>query len=170
MSTSTKRRSRRLPLLAVVAAAFGLFLTLGAGNAFALSCTTDLVTFQTTVTLNAGETVTMSVGPGEAITATGAGGSINCGGTTTTVDQINVFGTDACNETVIIDQVTGGRFEPGRTPDLLPGINEIEWYVNLGDTIGVAGDVSTFFLDNDTLVINDIQTAGAVRIGEGLPG
>ena len=40
MSTPTKRRGRRLPLLAVVAAAFGLFLTLGAGNAFALSCST----------------------------------------------------------------------------------------------------------------------------------
>ncbi len=38
MSTPTKRRARRLPLVAVVAAAFGLFLTLGAGNAFALSC------------------------------------------------------------------------------------------------------------------------------------
>ena len=40
MSTPTKRRARRLPLVAVVAAAFGLFLTLGAGNAFALSCST----------------------------------------------------------------------------------------------------------------------------------
>ena len=118
MSTPTKRRGRRLPLLAVVAAAFGLFLTLGAGNAFALSCsTTRRAPFETTVTLNAGETVTMSVGAGDAITATGAGGSINCGGTTTTVDQIDVFGTDVGNETLIIDEGVGGRFEPGRTPD-----------------------------------------------------
>ena len=119
----------------------------------------------------------MSVGAGDAITATGAGGSINCGGTTSTVDQINVYGSDVGltgpspkrsdgvrDETLIIDQATGGRFEPGRTPDLVPGINEIEWVVNLGDD--VTGDL---YEDFDTLVINDIQTTGAVRIGEGGP-
>ena len=78
----------------------------------------------------------MSVGAGDAITATGAGGSINCGGTTSTVNQINVFGTDAGNETLIIDEGVGGRFEPGLTADpVFAGINEIEWYVNLGEDI-----------------------------------
>ena len=139
MSTSTKRRGRRLPLLAVVAAAFGLFLTLGAGNAFALSCTATALPApqQVTVTLNAGETVTMSVGAGDAITATGAGGSINCGATTSTTSQINVFGTDAGNETLIIDEGVGGRFEPGfpADPIFAFGNNEIEWYVNLGEDL-----------------------------------
>ena len=78
----------------------------------------------TTVTLNAGETVTMSVGAGDAITATGAGGSINCGATTTTVDQIAVFGTDVGNETLIIDEGVGGRFEPGLTADLSRSLDQ----------------------------------------------
>ena len=78
--------------LAVLVAALGLLLALGAGNAFALSCSTTAAV--TTVILNPGETVTMTVGAGDAITATGAGGSINCGGTTSTVDLIAVFGSD----------------------------------------------------------------------------
>ena len=78
----------------------------------------------------------MSVGAGDAITATGAGGSINCGGTTSTVDQITVYGTDAGNETLIIDEVSAGASSPVVTPDARrPGINEIEWYVNLGEDI-----------------------------------
>ena len=36
----------------------------------------------------------MTVGAGDAITATGAGGSIDCGGTTSNVDLIAVFGSD----------------------------------------------------------------------------
>ena len=119
----------------------------------------------------------MSVGAGDAITATGAGGSINCGGTTSTVDLIAVFGTDVGNETLIIDEGVGGRFEPGalRAGSLVVpnGINEIEWYVNLGEDIVDQADPASdtadvdCYDDNDTLVINDIQVAGAVRIGEG---
>ena len=68
------------------------------------------------------------------------------------------------DETLIIDNATGGRFEPGLTPEA-NGINEIEWLVNLGDDI-----TPPLYGDSDTLVINDIQVAGAVRIGEGPPG
>ena len=140
-------RARRRPAcrtLVLLGTALGLLLALGAGNAFALSCSTTAAV--TTVILNPGETVTMTVGAGDAITATGAGGSIDCGGTTSNVDLIAVFGSDVGvadpeeddgvrDETLIIDNATGGRFEPGRTPDLVPGINEIEWLVNLGDDI-----------------------------------
>jgi Ca2+-binding RTX toxin-like protein len=159
-------------LLVGLAAAVGAFLTLGAGNAFALSCsTTAAAPIHVNVTLNSGEAVTMSVGAGDVITASLTNTpavSIGCGGTTSSVDQINVYGTDTGNETLTIDE-NSGRFEPGLTPDALGnGINEIEWVVNLGDDVVVTvGDTSTYFGDNDTLVINDIQTAGAVRVGEG---
>jgi Ca2+-binding RTX toxin-like protein len=168
-----------LPLVAVVAAAFGLFLTLGAGNAFALSCSASPAPppIHVNVFLNAGETVTMYVGAGDAITAvagTEAVGGIACGGTTSTVDQINVYGTDGGTETLIIDQGVGGRFEPGFTPDALGnGINEIEWTVNLGedivdavDPVGDTGPLVDCYDDDDTLVVRDIQTTGAVRVGE----
>src|SRR5262245_54256463 len=168
MSTPTNRKRRRLGLLVGLAAAVGAFLTLGAGNAFALSCsTTAAAPFQTSVFLNAGEAVTMSVGAGDVITASLTNTpaiSIGCGGTTSSVDQINVYGTDAGDESLTIDE-NNGRFEPGFTPDIVTnGLNEIEWTVNLGDR----APVGTNF-DNDSLIINDIQTTGAVVIGEGGP-
>ncbi len=139
-------RGRRL--LLALALALGVVPTLGVGNALAFNCSTAAGV--TTVALNPGESVVLRVGAGDQLTANG----FACGGTTSTVNSVVVFGTNAGSETVTIDE-SAGRFEPGLTTGEA-GISEIEFFVALGDTTG----------DADTLVVNDIQTAGAVRIGE----
>ena len=80
----------------------------------------------------------MSVGAGDAITATGAGGSINCGGTTDddrprSSSSAPTPATRRSSST----RVSAGASSPVLRPDALivPGINEIEWYVNLGEDI-----------------------------------
>jgi Ca2+-binding RTX toxin-like protein len=154
MSTPTTGKNRRaVGLLAALAATLGLFLTIGASSAFGVTCSTDPVTHTTYITMAGGEAVTVSLGAGEVITANTTG----CGGNTSNVDLIVVYGTDAFSESLTISEANG-RFEPGFTAEgPLPSINEIEWYINLGET----------FVDGDTLTVSDIQTAGAVRIGEG---
>ena len=139
-------------LLAGMVAACTLVLALGAGSASALSCTTAASTV--TVTLGGGESVTLRVGPGDAISANGA----SCGGTVATVDAIVVFGTDAGGETVTIAH-GGGRFEPGATATDEFGFNEIEFFLSLGDSSG----------DSDMLVVDDSEMTGSVVIGEGGP-
>jgi hypothetical protein len=145
-------------LLAVLAAALGLLLALGAGSASAALCGTTAGTV--TVTMASGESIVVRVGAGDAITVNG----VSCGGTTSTVDTIVVFGTDAGSETVTIDE-TAGRFEPGLTTGE-PGLNEIEWFVNLGDPGGVGEALG----GSDTLIVSDIQVAGAGWVGAGGEG
>ena len=83
----------------------------------------------------------------------------------TGVNTIVVYGTDAGNETVTIEQ-SAARFEPGATfATEPPDLNEIEWVINLGED-----QVFPFGEDNDTLIINDWNAAGAVTIGEDTGG
>ena len=134
MSTPAGRKRRRLGLLVGLVAALGAFLALGAGTASAgaVLCGPSAVTpGQLDVRLASGASVTIAVGAGDFITADG----VSCGGTTsgllppagTGVNTIVVYGTDAGNETVTIEQ-SAARFEPGATfATEGTGLNEIEW-------------------------------------------
>lgn len=149
MSKSSMWRGRRRlrATLVASAAAFGLFLAFGAGNAFAFSCSTA----GSTLTISmANETVTVSKGTASQIMANGAA----CGGSVSTTDLIVVNGNGVADSLVI--DLGGGYFEPGLTPEGGSGINEIEW--RLG-TAGSASDVEALtILGNAT---NDVITIGA---------
>ncbi len=170
MSTPAGRRRRRLGWLVGLVAALGAFLALGAGTASAGAALCGYAAGQVTVTLAQGASVTIAVGAGDFITVDG----VSCGGTTggprrdrpgTGTDTIVVYGTDAGSETVTIEQ-SAARFEPGATfAEESPGLNEIEWVINLGEDV-----TPPFGGDNDSLVINDWQAAGAVTIGEDTTG
>src|SRR5262245_47707971 len=128
---SKPRKRRRLGLLAAVAAAFGAFLTLGAGNALAFSCAAANNTGVRTVTLTLlNETVTLSKGNLSGIIANG----VQCGDATTSNTDVIVVNANGATDALIIDE-GGGRFEPGTflagalvPPAEAPGsLNEIEF-------------------------------------------
>ena len=177
MSTPAGRKRRRLGLFVGLVAAFGAFLALGAGTASAgaaLCGPNAAVPGQLDVTLASGASVTIAVGAGDFITVDG----VSCGGTTggplppagTGVNVIVVYGTDAGNESVTIEQ-SAARFEPGATfAAEPPGLNEIEWIINLGEDNNTPPDGPPLGEDNDSLIINDWNAAGAVTIGEDTTG
>ncbi len=140
------RRRLRATLVAT-AAAFGLFLAFGAGNAFAFSCSGGN---PLTITM-ANETVTVSKGTASLIMANGA----VCGGSVSTTDLIIVNGNGTA-DTLVID-LGGGYFEPGATAEPA-GINEIEW--RLGTTGGVGGAV-------EFLTILGNASADLITVGAG---
>ncbi len=157
-----------LPLVVGLVAAFGLFLDARRGDCVRaeLRCAAVRRPGQIEVTLTAGETVTMAVGAGDAITATvrwRQQGQLRRHDTTS--NTIVVYGTDAGNETVTIEQ-SAARFEPGcdvRDRAARSQRDRVADQPRRGhhrppDRSG--GD------DNDTLIINDMQAAGAVTIGE----
>jgi Ca2+-binding RTX toxin-like protein len=162
MSTTAVRKRRRLGRIVGLVAALGAFLALSAGSASAgtVLCGFDAATHVVTVTMASGASVTLRVGAGDAITADG----VSCGGTTSTTDSVIVFGTNAGNETVTIDE-TAGRFEPGFTTGET-GLNEIEFYLSLGDPTPPVSPITGLPPDNDMLIVSDIQVTGAVAIGE----
>ncbi len=118
MSTPAGRKRRRLGWFVGLVAALGAFLALGAGTASAGAALCGYAAGQVTVTLAQGASVTIAVGAGDFITVDG----VSCGGTTggpvgppgTGTNTIVVYGTDAGNETVTIEQ-SAARFEPGAT-------------------------------------------------------
>ena len=147
MSTSSMWRGRRRlrATLVASAAAFGLFLAFGAGNAFAFSCSGGNVL---TITM-ANETVTVSKGTASIIMANGA----VCGISVSDTDLIIVNGNGVADNLVI--DLGGGYFEPGDDTEVA-GINEVEW--RLG-TEGSGGGVETLtILGNNS---PDLITIGA---------
>src|SRR5512145_2500168 len=110
---------KRLGLLAALAASFGAFLLLGAGNALAFSCNFGGNTVEIQM-LN--ETITVSKGNLSRILVNG----VQCGNATASnTDFINIeAGDDTENDSVTID-MGGGRFEPGTDDE--SGLNEIQW-------------------------------------------
>ncbi len=157
-------RRAAVRVLVSLAAVLGLALTLGAGTASAALC--GYAAGQVTITMAPNESITVAVGAGDSIAVNG----VSCGGTTggpagppgTGTNTIVVYGTDAGSETVTIEQ-SAARFEPGATfATEPPGLNEIEWVINLGEDV-----VAPLGGDNDTLIVNDWQAAGGVTIGEG---
>jgi Ca2+-binding RTX toxin-like protein len=130
-------------------AALGAFLTLGAGNAFAFSCTTAANV--TTLTM-ANEVVTLAKGNASAITANG----VSCGGTTSNVDLINVIGNGTL-DALIID-LGGGAFQPGVFVEPA-GINEIEFL------LGTAATATTRV---EALSILGNSAPDTIYVGQGL--
>jgi len=151
MSTPSVRKGRRRAwFVATLLGAFGLFLTLGAGSAFAASCS-----------FSAG-VVTISIGNETAVVSVGNLSHINLNGvwcapaTTGNTDLINVIGTGVA-DTLVIDE-SGGYFQPGATTESA-GTNEIEFLL---------GDSTTGGSSVENLIVNGNATPDHVFIGDGL--
>ena len=147
------RRQLRATLVAF-AAACGLFLALGAGNAFAFSC--SFAGSTVTITM-ANETVTVSKGTASAIVANG----VACGAATASDTDLIVVNGNGAEDTLVID-LGGGYFEPGATAEVA-GINEVEWRLGTSSvTIPDLGQV-------EFLTILGNNSADLVTIGAGKP-
>jgi Ca2+-binding RTX toxin-like protein len=169
MSTPTVRKGRRKTwaFLATLAAAFGLFLTLGAGSASAaISCAFDADGASTgagritivEVGSGADDSVTFkrALSPDGAILVNGAGcvdtSDVNnpVTATTTNTDEV-IIDLEGGEDTVTIDNRVGRVTDPGATPDGPQfGLNDIEWEI----------------ANTEHFVFEDRQTAGAITVGE----
>ena len=185
MSTRTTRKGRRrLGVLAAVVGAVGLFLAVAGTASAAVSCSFDPATAQLTIIVSDGNaagpgsdnTIAVTRGIADVIYVNGAA-CVSGGTTATTLNtrQINVLPSAATgadgNDTLIIDE-RSGRFIPGApgattpapgitTPFVLGvsdgnGLNEVEWWVELGGNRTVTGNQITYY---------DVNTEGAVVIG-----
>ncbi len=143
MSKSSMWRGRRRlrATLVASAAAFGLFLAFGAGNAFAFACAGGATT---TITM-ANETVTVAVGPASVIYVNGA----PCAGASTTATETIVVTGGGAADSLVID-LGGGQFEPGLTAEPFGGINEIEWALTTVESLSILGNNS-----NDLITFGD---------------
>jgi Ca2+-binding RTX toxin-like protein len=153
MSTRTTGKGRRKTwFVATLIGAFGAFLALGAGNAFAASCA------------QVGAVVTINIGNETAVVSVGNLSHINVNGvwcapaTTANTDTIQVNGTGVA-DTLVID-LSGGNFQPGLTASPA-GINEIEWLLGAAG----AGPPSNAI---EALVVNGNATPDVITIGDGL--
>ena len=143
--------SKRLSLLAAIAAAFGAFLIFGAGNAFAFSCVVD--GDEAEISMN-NETITISKGNLSRILVNGT----QCGGATASnIDTIEILGSDDPsnqNDIVIID-MGGGRFEPGTNDE--SGLNEIDFELDEVDDLTILGNAAA-----DTINIGSATIGGEI--------
>ena len=115
---SVGKGRRRAWLVAMLVGAFGLFLTLGAGSAFASSCSYN----NGLITVNVNnETAVLSVG---SLSHINLNGGWCAPATITNTDLICVVGGGAA-DTLVIDE-SGGYFQPGATTESA-GTNEIEF-------------------------------------------
>ena len=182
---ASRRGRRRLGLVASFAAALGLFLVLGAGNAAAsVSCVFNLSLAQVSIVVSGdsltaptNNTITVRKGFQDAILVNGApclDGGTGLAATTLNTRQINVLESAAFpadgDDTLVIDE-RSGRFVPGAPGAITSGdlnaanfnaavsdgngLNEIEWFV--GWTVVGGG--------TDDLVYFDTDTEGAVVLG-----
>jgi Ca2+-binding RTX toxin-like protein len=154
-------------LVAAVAAALGAFLTLGAGNALAFSCTAideGGGVFDVVLTMN-NETVTLAKGNLSQITANG----VPCGATTSNTETIFVNATGTASpgpaDNLVIDE-GGGRFEPGDPFDT--GVDEIPGSLNEIEFVLFDGDLDGLYLNTLTILGN--AAPDTINIGEGLAG
>jgi Ca2+-binding RTX toxin-like protein len=169
MSTPTARKRHRLAWLVAIAAAFGAFLALGAGNALAFSCTGGVGTDANDVLLTMNnETVTLSKGNLSGIFANG----VQCGGATTSNTEtiyVVASGTAAPGpaDNLVIDE-GGGRFEPGVNGAALPpaGSMEAPGSLNEIEFVLVDGDGDGAYLNSLTILGN--AAPDTINIGSGL--
>jgi Ca2+-binding RTX toxin-like protein len=158
---SERRTRRRLGLLAAIAAAFGAFLTFGAGNALAFSCT--VVNGNDVLLTMVNETVTLSKGNLSSINANGVG----CGATTSNTETIFVSANNspagATGANLIVDE-GGGRFEPG--VEDAPTSGEVVGSLNEVEIVLIDADANGDYLDSLTILGN--AAPDIVNIGFGL--
>ncbi len=153
---SAMRWTRRLLVTAAVLAVASVGLALPAAAA---SCTFTAPTV--TIEVAQGETATIAR-TGEVITLNGT----PCeAATVTTADSIVVNATGAPTE-IAIDE-SGGRFEPGLTPE--PDGSEIEFTLNLGTATPVlrivgGADADSIVVGADGINLNAGETTGDVDV------
>ena len=162
---SVGKGRRRAWLVAMLVGAFGLFLTLGAGSAFASSCSV----VSGTGAPGAGYVLQVNVNNETAVLSVGSLSHINLNGgwcapaTIATTDLINVVGGGAA-DTLVIDE-SGGYFQPGATTERA-GTNEIEFLLGSpGTAAGVPANTASNTVEN--LIINGNATADHIFIGDG---
>jgi Ca2+-binding RTX toxin-like protein len=168
MRSSTNRRSRRLGWLVAIAAAFGAFLALGAGNALAFSCASVDTGGVRTVTLTLlNETVTVSKGNLSGIFVN----NVQCGDATTSNTDVIVVIANGASDSLIIDE-GGGRFEPGTfavgaavpPAEAAGSLNEIEWVLT-GTNVAAAGVNNNNGVETLTILGN--AAADTINVGSG---
>ncbi len=168
MSGNGVRRGRRkLALFATLAAAFGVFLSFGAGSASAAASCTQ---FGNDIEIDLlGDTAVVTKGSGSRIMVNG----VQCGLATTsntTYIAVDADGPTTAADTLVID-LSGGDFEPSAdTPDDndddqtgTEGKNDLEFLLNEVEHVSVVGNSSD---DKITLGAGDEINNGVFYFGD----
>jgi Ca2+-binding RTX toxin-like protein len=171
MTEPRNRRGLRRGWLAAIALAAGAFLTVGAGNALAFSCTSfpdedGGAAVDVVLTLN-NETVTLSKGNLSGIFANG----VQCGAATASnTEVIFVVATGTASpgpdDNLIIDE-GGGRFEPG-SEDAPGGTMEAVGSLNEVEIVLFDGEAVPDGIYLNTLTILGNAAPDTINVGDGL--
>ncbi|MDP9344095.1 MAG: hypothetical protein M3Q23_18780 [Actinomycetota bacterium] len=161
------RRPRRLGWRALAAAVAGALVfasvSVGTAGASTQSSCARTGSAQSTLQISAGTDQAVSIardGAGNfAVTSSDGIADPSCGGATVTnIDAVAVTDDPAGSESILVD-MSGGRFEPGKTHEST-GVSEIEFSIALsggGDGLTIDGTAG-----NDTLRLG--QSNGAINV------
>ncbi len=165
MKVRQRGKRRKLALFATLAAAFGVFLSFGAGSASAAAqCSYDEGDDGVAWISLQGDTAVVTKGNGNRINVNG----VQCGlATTSNTTYIFVDGDNNGSDTLVID-LSGGDFEPSAaTPDNLDdeqvgieGKNDLEFLLDWVEHVSVIGNSSD---DKITLGQGDLVFADSLR-------